>query len=245
MHSKTLAITLSALAALGSTTTWAGEAEDKLSDAVKKLADAANYTWTSSTEISGAPMRLSPTTGKTEKGGFTHLATEAFDNSIEVVRKGTNGVIKIADEPWKSPSELPEPNFGGGMPDPASMGAMFGRRLMAARTPSDDIEAALKRMKPLKIESDGISGEFTEQGIQEYLKESRRGRRFSEPKNAKGTVRVWIKDGVLVKSVLDTEATMEGPQGEMTMQTITTTEVKDVGTTKVVVPEDAKKKLGS
>jgi hypothetical protein len=218
----------------------AGDAEDKFKAAVAKLAEAANYTWVSATEITGAPMRLSPTTGKTEKGGFTLLSTEAFDTEIVVVRRGTNGVVKT-DDGWKTAADLPQPSFGGGgMPN---MSAMFGRRLLAARLPGEEAEALLRNLKPMKAEADGVSAEFTEEGAKDFLKNSRRGRGFVDPKNAKGSVRFWIQDGAVAKAEIATEAEMEGPQGAMNMAVKTTTEIKDVGSTKVVVPEEARKLL--
>jgi hypothetical protein len=219
----------------------AGEAEDALKAAVTKLSEAPNYTWVSSTDISGAPMRLSPTTGKTEKGGFTVLGTEAFDQQIEVVKHGTNGVVK-ADEGWVTAAELPQPNFGGGgMPN---MSAMLGRRLLAAKPPGEEADSLLKKLKPLKKEADGVSGEFTDDGIKDFLRDSRRGRNFTEPKSAKGSVRFWIRDGAITKGEINFESEVETPQGAMNMAVRTTTEIKDIGSTKVAVPAEAKKKLG-
>lgn len=219
----------------------AGEPEDRLRAAVAKLTESANYSWVSSTEISGAPMRLSPTTGKTEKGGYTLLNTEAFGSEIQVVRKGTNAVVKTEDA-WLTPSELPQPNFGGG--GPPNMSAMMGRRLVAAKAPGEEADTLFKRLKPLKSEPDGVSGEFSEEGAREFVKETRRGRGFAEPKSAKGSIRFWIKDGLVTKSELSVETEVETPQGAMSISSKTTTEIRDVGATRVVVPDEAKRKLG-
>jgi hypothetical protein len=219
----------------------AGEAEDRLKSAVTKLVDSPSYSWVSSTDVSGAPMRLSPTTGKTEKGGFTLLLTEAFGSEIQVVRKGTNAVVKT-DEGWMNPGELPQPNFGGG--GPPNMAAMLGRRLLSAKAPGEEADSLFRRLKPLKSEADGVSGEFTEEGAREFVKESRRGRGFAEPKSAKGSIRFWIKEGVVTKSELSLETEVETPQGSMALTSKTTTEIRDVGSTRVVVPDEAKKKLG-
>lgn len=218
-----------------------GEAEDRLKSAVGKLTEASGYSWTSTTEISGAPMRLSPTTGKVQKGGFLLLETEAFGSEIKVVRKGTNAVVKF-DEGWVLPSELPQPNFGGG--GAPNMGAMMGRRLLSAKAPGEEVDALLRRLKPLRSEGDLITGEFSEDGAKEYLKENRRGRGFAEPKSAKGTIRFWIKEGAVSKSELSFDTEMETPNGAMNLNSKTITEIKDVGTTRVEVPAEALKKLG-
>ncbi len=219
----------------------AGEAEDRLKAAVAKLTDAPGYTWVSTTDISGAPMRLSPTTGKVEKGGFMVLSTEAFGSEIEVVRKGTNAVVKT-DDGWMTAAELPQPNFGGG--GVPNMGAMMGRRLLSSKPPGEEVDSLLRRLGPLKADGDVLSGEFTEEGAKEYLKESRRGRSFAEPKSAKGGIRFWLKDGIVAKSELNLDTEMETPQGSMSLNSKTTTEIKDVGTTKVRVAPEALKKLG-
>lgn len=218
-----------------------GEVEDRLKAAVSKLGEATGYTWVSTTEISGAPMRLSPTTGKVQKGGFLMLSTEAFGSEIQVVRKGTNAVVKI-DDGWLLPAELPQPNFGGG--GAPNMGAMMGRRLLSAKAPGEEVDALLRRLKPLKAEGDQITGEFTDDGAKEYLKENRRGRGFAEPKNAKGTIRFWLKDGTVAKSELSLDTEMETPNGSMSLNSKTTTDIKDVGTTRVEAPAEALKKLG-
>jgi hypothetical protein len=233
---------LSILSACAGVLLHAGEAEDVFQAAIAKLTNAPNYSWESTTDISGAPMRLSPTTGKTEKGGFTVIRTEAFDQEIEVVKRGTNGVVKTGDD-WKKGGELPQPNFGGGgAPD---MSAMLGRRLLAVKAPGEEAGYILQHLKPLKKESDGVSGEFTEEGVKSFLRESRRGRNFAEPKSAKGSVRFWIKDGTITKGQIDVASEVETPGGSMSMAVKTTTEIKEIGTTKVVVPEDAAKKLAN
>ncbi len=55
----------------------------------------------------------------------------------------------------------------------------------------------------------------------------------------------WVKDGVLAKMELHLSATVAGRNGDREISRTTTHEFKDIGTTRVEVPEDAKKKLGS
>ena len=63
------------------------------------------------------------------------------------------------------------------------------------------------------------------------------------PKNAKGSVKFWLKDGQLAKMELKTSATMNFQREDRAMASTRTVEIKDVGTSTVEVPADAKKKL--
>lgn len=58
-------------------------------------------------------------------------------------------------------------------------------------------------------------------------------------------MKFWLKDGALAKYELHVKGTVNGRNGEMERDVTTTVEVKNVGSTKVEVPEEAKKKLGA
>jgi hypothetical protein len=61
--------------------------------------------------------------------------------------------------------------------------------------------------------------------------------------NAKGSVKFWIKDGVLTKYQFKLQGTMNRNGEDMDIGRTTTVEIKDVGATKVTVPEEAKNKM--
>ena len=61
--------------------------------------------------------------------------------------------------------------------------------------------------------------------------------------NPKGSVKFWIKDGALTKYEFKVQGKVTFNNNDMDVDRTTTTEVKDIGTTKVTVPEEAKKKL--
>ncbi|MBC8002999.1 MAG: hypothetical protein H7X97_10475 [Opitutaceae bacterium] len=63
------------------------------------------------------------------------------------------------------------------------------------------------------------------------------------PENAKGSVKFWVKDGSLAKYEYNVQGTMSFGGNSIEINRTTTVEIKDVGTTKVEVPEEAKKKL--
>ena len=62
--------------------------------------------------------------------------------------------------------------------------------------------------------------------------------------NPKGSVKFWLKEGALSKYELKVTGKVEVNGNERDLDRATTTEIKEVGTTKVNVPEAAKKKLG-
>jgi hypothetical protein len=60
---------------------------------------------------------------------------------------------------------------------------------------------------------------------------------------AKGSAKFWVKDGALTKIEYTVKGNMSFGGNDMAMDRTTTIEIKDVGTTKVTVPDEAKKKL--
>jgi hypothetical protein len=54
-----------------------------------------------------------------------------------------------------------------------------------------------------------------------------------------------VKDGALTKYILLVKGTVSFGGEEREMDRTTTTEFKNIGSTKVTVPEEAKKKLGT
>ena len=61
--------------------------------------------------------------------------------------------------------------------------------------------------------------------------------------NAKGSVKFWLKEGALQKYEFKVKGLINFGGNEVDVDRATTVEIKEVGTTKVEVPEDAKKKL--
>ena len=62
--------------------------------------------------------------------------------------------------------------------------------------------------------------------------------------NAKGTAKFWTKDGQLAKYEYNVKGTVAGRDGqERDVDRTTTVEIKDVGSTKVEVPAEAKGKV--
>ena len=71
------------------------------------------------------------------------------------------------------------------------------------------------------------------------------GQNSPEPKNPKGSVQFWLKDGQVQRVSLRISATLGFDGDDRDMVRTTTWEIRDVGTTTVEVPTEAKKRLGS
>jgi hypothetical protein len=211
------------------------EAKSAVKAAAKKLADKDNYGWTTTfKQESGDRTFEGSMNGKTEKGGCALLTMSFGDRTFEVAIKEGKVAVK-QEQDWKSVDELE----GGA--------AFMARRFKDYKLPAAEAEDLADKAKELKAGADGVySGDLTEAGAKALLMLNRRGGgQTPEPKEAKGSFKIWLKDGAVTKyeTKLQGKITMGQDQQERDVTRTTTVEVKDVGTTKVTVPDEAKKKL--
>jgi hypothetical protein len=215
------------------------DTKQDLMTAAKKVADAPNYTWTTSTEIDGGNWTPATITGKSQKGAFAIITSEREGTVTTAVMKGEKGVLKT-DEGWKTAEDLRNAGGGGGR---GNRGAM----LLRTRLPADDVVKMVDNLGELKTADGVISGDLTEKGAKELLSlgRGRAGGQTPEAKNAKGSAKFWVKDGSLTKVQVKVSGTISFNGEDRDMGRTTTHEIKDVGTTEVKVPEDASKAIGS
>ena len=129
---------------------------------------------------------------------------------------------------------------------------MRGAQLLRTILPAAEAAKLAGKAADLKSSDGAIAGDLTPEAAKELVTLGR-GRpgnaggqgQAPEVKNAKGSVKYWLKDGALVKMQVNVAGTIAGRNGDREMDRTTTYEFKDVGTTKVEVPDEAKKKLGS
>jgi hypothetical protein len=221
------------------------EPKDEVLAAAKALGQKANYSWTSTMEMANSNFNMPPTQGKTEKDGFTVLTRESDQASTTVVLKGEKGAMKT-DDGWKTADELAQAAQGGGG---GGRRGGFGAMLLRSRTPVAEVENLLGKVKEVKAGAEGVyTAELTEAGAKERLTFGGRGRGGANPpetKNAKATVKFVIKDGLLTQYTLNVQGTRTFNGEDRDMDITTKVEIKDVGTTKVAAPDEAKKKLSS
>lgn len=235
---------LTATVLLGSAGTLADVAED-VKGAARKLADAANYSWTATTEIEGGQWTPAPVKGRAIKGGATVITSERDGSTTTAVLQGTQGVVST-DEGWKTAEELGSAAGGGG----GNRGGMRAAALLRNPLPAASVTQLAEKSKDLKAGEEGvISGELSDEGAKEFARMGRGGRPGGqtppEPRNAKGSVQFWLKEGQVQKVRLKVSATMTVNGEDRDRVRTTTWEIRDVGTTTVEVPAEAKKRLGS
>jgi hypothetical protein len=247
----TLVLSAAALFALPA---WAADLADEVKAAAKKLADQPNYSWSVKVESpqQGRGRGLGgPPSGKTEKDGYTLLTYTVGDRTTEAVRKGDKVALKTGEE-WKSAEELAA-DSGDGAPNRQRF---LARAVQQAKLPASDAQELAGRVKDLKKDGDAYTGALSADAIKQRF-----GARQAGPggdaagggaggpdtSGLKGTAKFWIKDGVLSKYETRIEGKMTFGQNnqEREINRATITEIQAIGSTKIEVPAEAKKKLGA
>jgi hypothetical protein len=210
--------------------------KDDVSSAAKKLAEQKNYSWKSTVEFANF---TGTTEGKVIKDGVVALSMTFGDTTTEAFLKADKGAVKVPDQEWQSLEELAA--AAGTEPGPRQF---LVRRLRNFKAPADEVVGVLGKTKEIKKEGDAYTAELTEAGAKDMLSfGGRRGGNAPEPKDAKGSVKFWIKDGVLSKYQTKLQGTMNFNGEDRDIDRTSTVEIKDSGTTKIEVPEAAQKKL--
>ena len=211
-----------------------------MTTAATALGNESNYSWRTTVEVpADSQFKPGPTDGKTEKSGYTMVTMSFNDNTTQAVIKGTNVAVK-ADSGWQSVAEATADSGGGFNPT-----AFLARMAQNYRTPAVEAASLAGQTKDLKAGDKGISGDLTEDGAKFLLTFRRRGNGGGAPTvtNPKGTVMFWINDGKLTKYQYHVTGTVSFNGNDRDVDRTTTTEIKDVGTTKIEVSDDAKKKM--
>lgn len=203
--------------------------KDQLSSAIKKLAEKANYSWKTTVVVpESAQFKPGPTEGQTEKDGYTRLVMTFAGNTTQAVMKGDRAAVTGPDGGWQALADLE--NAEG-------PGRFFGRKIKNFKVAAAQAAELAAGAKDLKQEGDTYSGDLTEDGAKAQF-------RFGTVTNPKGSLKFWVKDGVLMKYEFKVTGKVDFNGNEIEVDRATTVEIKDVGTTKVEVAEEAKRKLG-
>ena len=224
----------------------AADAASDVKAAAKKLSEKGNYSWKSNSESAGGGgggggnRGGGPTEGKTDAGTI-QLSMTRGENTTEAVVKGEKGAIKT-QEGWQSLSEAAEAAGGGGG---GRGGAFLARSLQNYKAPAAEAEELASKATGLKKDGDAYSGELPAEAVKGLLSRGRgrAGGDAPEVSGAKGNVKFWVKDGALSKYQYNVKGTMSFNGHDREIDRTTTVEIKDVGTTKLTVPDEAKKKL--
>ena len=230
------------LSVLAASVMAADSAKDEVVKAAKKVAGSA-YSWKQTTENPGGggnrQFQPGPTEGKIDKDGTAHITSTRGENTFEYVVKGTKGAVK-REGSWVSLTEAAE---GGGNSGRGG-GRMFSRLAENFRAPAVQAEQLASKAKSVTKSGDAYTAELTEEQVKPLLTfGGRGGANAPEVSGAKGTAKFWLKDGALTKYEYNVKGSVTFGDNEREVNRTTTVELKDVGTTKLTVPEDAKKKI--
>ncbi len=219
----------------------AGPKEDATA-AAKMLAEKS-YSWKTISENAGGGGGgggrggFGSQEGKISSDGTAMITMPGRDNSTEAIIKGEKFVVKRG-EGWQTAEELsanaPEGRRGRG-------GAGLFQNFKA---PAVRAQELIGHTKELKSADGVISGDLTEEGAKSLMTfGGRGGGNGPEISGAKGSVKIWTKDGMISKIETKVKGSMSFNGNDREIDRTTTTEFKDLGTTTVTIPEDAKKKL--
>ncbi len=209
--------------------------KDEVLGAAKALDEKPNYAWKTVVVVpEDARWKPGPTEGKTEKDGFTHVTMTFMENKLQGVIKGDKGAALNQEGVWKSLEEMDQEE---------GPGRFLGMMVRNIKTPGKQASQLANFAKELKLEGDAYTSVLTEEGAKELLSfRPRGGTEGPKITDASGSVKFWIKEGALTKYEFKLKGTMSFNGNEVPNDRTTTVEVKDVGTTKLEVPEEAKKK---
>jgi len=228
---------LFSLTALAASSLLAADSTPKetVTAAAKKLGDQTNYTWTATVAVpDDAPFKPGPTEGKAEKDGFQVLTLNMFDNKIQAVIKGKKAAATAEDGSWKTAEELEQQE---------GPGRFMGVFLHNAKRPADEAAEIASFVKELKKSGDAYASDLTEEGAKALQTFKLPNGDSVAVNEASGSAKFWIKDGVLTKYEIKLKGKMKFGDNEFPNDRTTTVEIKDVNSTKVEVPEAARKKV--
>ena len=211
--------------------------KDKVTNAARQLGDKPNYSWTTtSKEADGSPGRLGTIEGKTEKSGIVYLSFTPGGVPVEVYMNGQKGAAR-ATEGWQTFDDIAQTS---------GTAAAVVRFLRAYKSPAAQSTDLAGKVKELKEAEGALAGDLKEEAVQEMLLLGSRRREGQEPPKttgAKGSVKFWLKDGTVTKCEVNVQGHVTAGEREMDINRTTTTEIKEVGSTKMEVPAEAKAKM--
>ncbi len=217
----------------------ADDAKAEVKAAAKKVGDKNNYSWTATTKLEGGGGGGGgrgfggPTDGQFADG-IVYLKSTFGDRTMHTAAKGEKVIFKGEDE-W----EVADDSTQG-------PGSLAARRMRTFKAPAVEAADLADKSKSLKSADGAISGDLTEDGAKSLLTFG--GRRPNAdapgPKDAKGSIKFWVKDGELSKYEYNVQGKVVGrDDAEIAINRTTTVEIKDAGKTKLTLPDEAKKKL--
>jgi len=255
---------LPAIAAAFSAVTLHAAPLDDVAVAAQRLADAPNYTWTSAETTARGPMPNGQTmetsktvAGQTEKDGFTVTkSTMKAGNTLveDTIYWGTQ-MAYLRNGSWKTAEELQA--AAGGRSGVTVVGTGVGGsgrgigtmtiasqndQPRGAGRPAQMVLSILAQVKNVAASGDAFVAEMSRDYIARAMPLNGRNGPLVVSQGATASAKFWLKDGVLAKYQIKIKAAFENGDAPPAERT-TTVEIKNVGSTVVAVPAEAKAKF--
>lgn len=200
--------------------------------AIEKLLGAPNYSWVSTPQSApgSANWREGPTEGKTGKEE-TYLHLTVGDADVQVAFRGKKSAINRAGD-WEAEEELTGDD------------EWIARRLRAFKAPALQAQDLLAQAKIMEASDGTFKGPLREEAVRELMTVGRRNISVKvEIEEPRGSVKFWLKEGRLDKFEFNVQGRIKTSDQTYLINRTTTVEIKDVGSTRVALPDAAQKKL--
>ena len=219
-----------------------------ISDAVRKLADAPSYRWTT-TVTAGEPGPFGRsggvTAGQTEKGGFTRVTMPAAGWTEFVTRAGKTAVLM--DGNWQAPTA--QAARGGGAAAPPI--GLDPRMIADFRLPAARASELIDKASAFHREGNTVTAALSPEVAASLLEAVSPPRRGGNPgrgrapsdapiKDPRGSITFVVDGGMLVEFTQSLAGSRRIFDNEIKLDQSTTTKITHVGTAKVEVPDDAR-----
>ena len=129
---------------------------------------------------------------------------------------------------------------------PGGFAAAIVRFMRSRKAPVAEVTDLLWENEERQRSGGVFSGELKEDAAKELLEFSAPTFQGQEPPkiaDPKGSVKFWIEDGMLKKYEVSVQGRVIRGDQESQANRTTTVEIKDVGTTRLEVPEEAQQKM--
>jgi hypothetical protein len=209
--------------------------QEALLGASKNLAEKSNYSWKLTVEEPDRPTGTID--GRIQNGGAAFLTLARGDQAFEAALKGTKAVLKT-DDGWKSAAEIADDSSQSGA---ARIVARLLQNFKAPAVEAADLAAKIKDLKKVQESYTGTLDKETATDL--FFFRVRPDTNGPEVKGAKGSIKFWVKDSLISKYEYTVEAVFTINGNEREAKRTCTLEIKDVGTTKVNIPDEAAKQL--
>jgi hypothetical protein len=209
--------------------------QEALAAAAKNLAEKPNYSWKLTVEEPDRPTGTIE--GKIQKDGTAFLILARGDQSFEGALKGSKAALKT-DEGWKTVTEVADDSSQARAP------RIVAGLLQNFKAPSKEVADLAGQIKDLNKTDETYAGTLDKATAKElFFFRIRPATNEPELKEAKGSIKFWLKDNLISKYEYGIEAVFSVEGSDREVKRTCTLEIKDVGATKVSIPEDAAKKL--